>query len=510
VEPNADAEFAKALEFHRRGQLAEAEQAYREILKIRPDHFDATHLLGVVLLQRGQFEAAAREIGRAIEMNPNVAAAHSNRGNALKELGRLEEALASYDKAIALQPDSAEVFSNRGNVLRKLNRIEEALASFERAIALKPDFAPAYINRADVLHEQGRLDEAIAYYERGLALNPNSAPANVNLGNALKTKGRLDEAVAFYRRALALQPRFVEAQIRLSEALLDLGNVEEAAQTAEAAVRFRYDHPYPHYAVGLVLARCHRDDLARQQLRYCLELDPKDSYGAHLVLASLGAEPIPARAPEALMLRLYGDRAHVWDKSHGHYRGYELVARAVARLRPGGDRLDILDAGCGTGHVGEMLTGLARRLDGVDLSPEMLEKAEARSLYTSLHRGDLVAFLAAHPASYDAVVSAATLIHFGDLRPVFVAARTSLRDKGIFVFTLFPNGDDPDNRDVAIAPLGGLGEGGCYVHGRGYVRALAKETGYSVALMETATHEYQEDGTPRPGLIVGLRRDAAG
>src|SRR5262249_55668023 len=51
---SATVNLQSALALHRRGQLAEAEEICRNILKVAPDHFDAIHLLGITLLQRGQ------------------------------------------------------------------------------------------------------------------------------------------------------------------------------------------------------------------------------------------------------------------------------------------------------------------------------------------------------------------------------------------------------------------------------------------------------------------------
>src|ERR1017187_7897386 len=78
------AEFIKANELHRRGQLDEAQQNYRAILEADPAHFDATHLLGVVFLQQGQYTSAEPQIRAAIELNPNVASTYSNLGNVLQ------------------------------------------------------------------------------------------------------------------------------------------------------------------------------------------------------------------------------------------------------------------------------------------------------------------------------------------------------------------------------------------------------------------------------------------
>ena len=53
--------------------------------------------------------------------------------------------------------------------------------------------------------------------------------------------------------------------------------------------------------------------------------------------------------------------------------------------------LSILDLGCGTGLSGLMLRRRARHLTGVDLSPEMVEKARARGIYDRLEVGEITA-----------------------------------------------------------------------------------------------------------------------
>ncbi len=58
------------------------------------------------------------------------------------------------------------------------------------------------------------------------------------------------------------------------------------------------------------------------------------------------------------------------------------------------DAGEVLDAGCGTGLLGDPLHLLGyQALTGIDLSPEMLARAEARGVYQELHAMDLGARL---------------------------------------------------------------------------------------------------------------------
>jgi SAM-dependent methyltransferase len=77
------------------------------------------------------------------------------------------------------------------------------------------------------------------------------------------------------------------------------------------------------------------------------------------------------------------------------------------------------DLGCGTGRTGSWLAGRgAGEIDGVDLSPGMLEAARARGVYRSLREAE-VAATGLDSAAYDLVISCLVDEHLADLRPLY-------------------------------------------------------------------------------------------
>jgi predicted TPR repeat methyltransferase len=72
----------------------------------------------------------------------------------------------------------------------------------------------------------------------------------------------------------------------------------------------------------------------------------------------------------------------------------------------------VLDVGCGTGLTCRVLAenGYAR-LDGIDLSAEMLAVARERGIYRQLLQGDVTEPLALESNSYDGVISSGTFTH---------------------------------------------------------------------------------------------------
>ncbi len=570
VAPGTEEKIRQAVVLHRKGNLGEAEQLYQEVLRLAPDHVDALHLLGVVLLQSGRFEQALIPIRRAIALDPNRAEAHHDLGFALKNRGNLDEAVSCYRRAIALKPDYVEAVINLGNVQFGQGSLDAAIASYKLAAALKPNNALVHLNLGSAFKRQGKLDEAIVSYGRSIALEATLAEAHIDLGDLLKNQGnlddaidcfrraialkpdspeihnalgtaldeagkpdeavgcfrhtlalkpdhpealaklasllrksgKLDEVVCHYRQAIAVRPDYALAWVNMGLAYFEMGDVTRAVEAADTAARFSIQELQVKFALGVLLARCDRRDEAHRLLAECLAQDPEDSQGAQMVLARIGRGPIPDHMSRAQLESIYTRRSSNWKPSSSN--APKLVADAISAVNVDAAKLDIADVGCGTGLVGPFVRGIARRLDGVDLSQAMLEKAREQGIYSNLYRADLVEFLLGRPASYDLVTSAATLIHFGDLKPVFEAAAASLRVGGLFAFTLFPN--DDDGQGVQVAPLNGLGEGGCFLHGRGYVDRVARECGFSIVLMNTEIHERHRGNVNQGGLVVVLRR----
>lgn len=167
------AQLLEGLALQQSGQLAQAQNAYRQVLKQDPKNFDALHLLGVIAAQNKDFTESVKLIGRAITINPKDTTAHYNRGIALDELRQYAAAIASYDKAIKLKPDHAVAYNNRGAALNFLKRHAESIASFDQAIALQPDYAEAYNNRGHTRADLGQLEGALADFDEALRLKPD-------------------------------------------------------------------------------------------------------------------------------------------------------------------------------------------------------------------------------------------------------------------------------------------------------------------------------------------------
>lgn len=205
------AALQQALSLQRQGRFPEAERICVRILNENHEHFDALHLLAVILHQSSRHTEALDVMSRALAVDEQSAAAFYNRGRILGKLKRHQEALASFDRAVTLKPDYPEALFYCGYSLQELGRFEEAIVIYDRVLDLRQDSIEAIYGRAGCLFDVDRYDEALASYERVLAKLPKFVEGHVKRGDVLCEMNRFDEAIASYEFALSLQPSCVEA-----------------------------------------------------------------------------------------------------------------------------------------------------------------------------------------------------------------------------------------------------------------------------------------------------------
>ena len=267
--------FTEAFALHQQGQLLRAQSIYEQVLKIKPNHFDAMNLLGVIAAQNKKPALAVQLIGRAITIDASNATAHYNLGLALHELNQLKEALNSYERAIEIKPDYYYAHNNKGNALRDLKRLEEALVSYNLAIQFKSDYVEAYFNRSNVLLELKRLDEALVSYKHTIQLNPDFAEAYFSYGIVLLELKKFDEAVVSFELAIKLRSDYAEAYSNLGLAYQALNRMEEALASYTYALEIEPNLDKAHNNKGNALKVLNKIDEALASYERAIKINPK-------------------------------------------------------------------------------------------------------------------------------------------------------------------------------------------------------------------------------------------
>ena len=132
--PVKDGSLDEALRLARtlaeQGQVAQAEQAYAQVLTAAPENLEALTSLGLLALDREQF-------GRAMQL---------------------------LDSAVALDQGNPQLLKNLGLAYLGAQRLDEARFNFDRAVQVSPEFFVARLHLALVEEGIGRGEAALRNY----------------------------------------------------------------------------------------------------------------------------------------------------------------------------------------------------------------------------------------------------------------------------------------------------------------------------------------------------------
>lgn len=222
----AHLQYGKRL--HGAGRLAEAGQAYQQVLAAAPRHAEALHMMGVLLLQSGQPGQALGWIERAIGIDGNVAEFHVHHAHALLALGRAADAVAECRVALRLKRGSVEAHQTFGHALSDAGDHAGALKAYQDAARLKPDLPDLLNNLGTALHHANQLEEAARTLTRAHGREPRDPGILVNLSTVLRDLGRFPAAEARLMEALRLAPGDATARYNHALLMLLLGRFEAA------------------------------------------------------------------------------------------------------------------------------------------------------------------------------------------------------------------------------------------------------------------------------------------
>jgi predicted TPR repeat methyltransferase len=293
------------------------------------------------------------------------------------------------------------------------------------------------------------------------------------------------------RQAALEQPRSVDAALRHARALNAAGQLPDAIAEVHRALRLDYTSTDARFALGWMWLEAGEPDKALEAFDY---LEEDDELRPYIVRArDMKAQ---MRSDAGYVRHLFDQFATDYDQRMIGQLGYAAprILRDLAdMIMPGRDELAVLDLGCGTGLTGMAFADLAYRLDGIDLSPVMIEKARARNLYDSLAVADIETALAGEGPAYDLILAADTLVYLGDLDPVFRGARRRLKQDGFFLFTV------ESKQDTGFE----LGPKRRWRHSEQYLRDRAAKSGFDVAGLVTCAPRH-EANVAVEGFAVAL------
>lgn len=256
-----------AYQTHQKGDLADAERLYLELIAIDPKGFDAFQLLGALMLQAKRPADAIPPLLRAIALRPDSAIFWANLGIAYSRNGNLDDAIHAYRESLKFEPNNEEVLKNLGTLYVKKTMYEEAYGPLLQALQLKPSSTEHQMKLGLVLHKLNRDDESLKLFEKVLETDPNHLQAMSGVGQILLANPKPSpRTVEIWRKLVELDPNNPAMHNNLATVLKNSEQPEESERECHTALELLPGFFPALCNLGLVLAIMGRFQESRDRL----------------------------------------------------------------------------------------------------------------------------------------------------------------------------------------------------------------------------------------------------
>ncbi len=422
----------------------------------------------LLLLQQGQAQQAETQLLACLDIMPARVSPLVALGAARLRQGRADDALQPLQQALDQDSSRSDAWGHLADALLQLGRPAEALQALDQADPQDP--ATAW-HRAQAHNGLGQHQLALPLIETLLTRSDATAMLWLDFGRTLQCLQRHEEAGPAYLRAVQQDPQLGEAWSLRGQWLHDQGQPAAAQQAFEQALALGHDPELNRWMLSAA-----RDGSADR--------------------------PTPPQPPEHYVRLLFDGYAADFDQHLVQALRYEAPAQLETLLAAHPPRCNgtALDLGCGTGLCGALLQRWATAVDGVDLSPAMLERARALGPYRHLHQDEVLRHLQTTTERHAVLLAADLLIYMGDLQALFAAARRVLQPGGVFALTAEAAAEDTPFE---------LRTSRRYAHGEQALRRWAAQAQFEVTTVQRGPLRLHE-GQPMEGLYMLLTTTGQG
>lgn len=273
--------LAAALEINYRD--AEAQRCLDELLRRRPDHFDALVRRGRTAKSMGWHEDAVKYYEKALAVRPDVDSVRLATAEIQVALGRFPQAREHFERLRERQPSNPSVLFGLARCEAGTGGHEKALNLFNQLLASNPNDWMVLTERGWLAVQLERPKDGEADLRRADALAPPDVPPT-KLVNCLRVLGKNDEAAKFQEKVDRIQadrkraaelgdqireksPDDPELRYELGRVLLRLGRLRDAVHWFNTALAKDPGHRKTHEALAEFYQSVQAFDQAEQHRR---------------------------------------------------------------------------------------------------------------------------------------------------------------------------------------------------------------------------------------------------
>ena len=308
----------QAMALEQQGNFADAESAWRAVLKTHPSSAEAYAHLGLLEARQERYKQAVPLYRKALELspalNPSIPTLRLNLGLALFKGGELKQALEEFQRLLKTENTGSEQhlrltmligMSHYGlgeyaaaapplreaaardpkNLQLRLALAHSCLWSkqydcvmetYREILTLNPDSAEADMLAGEALDAQKDFDGAIQQFRAAVKADPKEPEVHFGLGYILWTQKHFEEAETEFQAELANDPNHAMTLAYLGDTEIQLNHPEKAPALLNKAAAIDAALELPHLDLGILAVDADRNPEALQEFRTAAKLAPDD------------------------------------------------------------------------------------------------------------------------------------------------------------------------------------------------------------------------------------------
>jgi predicted TPR repeat methyltransferase len=366
------------------------------------------------LIQQEKWQEAACFLNYLAYLYPHLTAIKFKLACCQMELGCWESAEYHLSTILDNTNPDPDILCNLAIVYWQTKQYKSALKFFNYTLKYFPEHQKSRQNLASFFLQFNRLNQAIFHYQIILNQSPDNVEVRFNLAACLQKQGIYDEAIVLYKNILQ-------------------------------KYRQHYDSLYN---LGTIYFSLHDFKAAKFYWNDCLKIKPSQA-SLLFMMEHIENKEISLQHHQSYVKELFDDYAHFYETHMHNNLNYKLPSFLKDYLKKHYTKKElnlVLEIGCGTGLCAEAIFPYAKKLDGIDVSEKMIEKAKLKGLYDELSIEDCLVFLNKTTTNYNLMLAMDVTPYLADFESVLKAAYHRLSIQGELIFTI--ECADTDNRKL--------------------------------------------------------------
>ena len=246
------------------------------------EDFEASDILikaGASYGLTGDFQKSHKCFEKVISLHPEDPAPWNNIGTIYKMQDDIQNAMAYYSEALNRNPKHFDSLKNMAFCLEQSKQLEKACEFLEAAIEVD---STQYnlLNHLAGLYFKLEIHEKAEICHTALELKPDFTPSINNLGNIYFAQQKYEKAINQYEKALEINPAYGDAYNNLANVLKDMGYLDEAIFNYEKSIELQPQKAELYSNLSVALKDKHEITESLEKIEEAIALK-KDFYDAY-------------------------------------------------------------------------------------------------------------------------------------------------------------------------------------------------------------------------------------